>query len=88
MQIETRVGVEWLLVHQALILNLAQAEMARLAARIAEIDGALADWKAANASDGHRPASDLMRLRGEAEKARAASEANWLAASEALEAAD
>ena len=63
----------------------AESEMARLAARIAEIDGALADPKAANASDRHRPASDLMRLRGEAEKARAASEANWLVASEALE---
>ncbi len=66
----------------------AEAEMARLAARIAEIEGALADPKAANASDRHRPASDLMRLRGEAEKARTASEANWLAASEALEGAD
>ena len=65
----------------------AEADMARLAARIAEIDGALADPKAANASDRHRPASDLMRLRGEAEKSRAASEANWLAASEALESA-
>ena len=63
----------------------AEAETARLAARIAEIDRALTDPKAANASDRHRPASDLMRLRGEAEKARAASEAAWLAASEALE---
>jgi len=52
-----------------------------------EIDRALADPRTANASDRHRPASDLMRLRGEAEKALAASEAQWLAASEALEAA-
>jgi ATP-binding cassette subfamily F protein 3 len=65
----------------------AEAENARLTARIAELDRALADPKTANASDRHRPAKDLMRLRGEAEKALAASEAAWLAASEALEAA-
>ena len=65
----------------------AEAENARLTARIAEIDRALTDPKSANASDRHRPASDLMRLRGEAEKALAASEANWVTASEALEAA-
>jgi ATP-binding cassette subfamily F protein 3 len=65
----------------------AEAETARLEARIAELDRALADPKTANASDRHRPASDLMRLRGEATKALAASEAAWLAASEALEAA-
>lgn len=59
--------------------------MARLAARVAEIHTALADPKAAKASDRHRPASDLMRLRAEPEKAQAASEANWLAASEELE---
>ncbi len=65
----------------------AEAETQRLTARIAEIDAALADPKAANASDRHRPAKDLMRLRGEAEKALERSEAAWLAASEALEAA-
>ncbi|MBC7522000.1 MAG: ABC-F family ATP-binding cassette domain-containing protein, partial [Sandarakinorhabdus sp.] len=65
----------------------AETETARLTARIGEIDRALFDPKTANASDVHRPASDLMRLRGEAEKALAASEAKWLTASEALEAA-
>ncbi len=64
----------------------AEAETQRLTARIAEIDAALADPRAANASDRHRPAKDLMRLRGEAEKALSASETAWLAASEALEA--
>ena len=63
----------------------AEAETARLTARLGEIDRALFDPKSANASDVHRPASDLMRLRGETEKALAASEAKWLAASEALE---
>jgi ATP-binding cassette subfamily F protein 3 len=65
----------------------AETETARLTARISEIDRALVDPKTANASDAHRPASDLMRLRGEAEKARATSEAKWVTASEALEAA-
>ncbi len=65
----------------------AEAENMRLTARIAELDRALADPTTANASDRHRPARDLMRLRGEAEKALAASEAKWLAASEALETA-
>jgi ATP-binding cassette subfamily F protein 3 len=64
-----------------------EAENARLTARIAELDRTLADPSKANASDRHRPARDLMRLRGEAEKALAASEAKWLEASEALEAA-
>jgi ATP-binding cassette subfamily F protein 3 len=65
----------------------AEAENVRLTARIAELDATLADPSKANASDRHRPARDLMRLRGEAEKALEASEAVWLAASEALEAA-
>jgi len=65
----------------------AETETARLTARIAELDATLADPSKANASDRHRPAKDLMRLRGEAEKALTASEAVWLAASEALEAA-
>jgi ATP-binding cassette subfamily F protein 3 len=64
-----------------------EAENARLTARIAELDRTLADPSQANASDRHRPAKDLMRLRGEADKALAASEAKWLEASEALEAA-
>ena len=64
-----------------------EAENARLSARIAELDRTLADPSSANASDRHRPARDLMRLRGEAEKALALSEAKWLEASEALEAA-
>ena len=64
-----------------------EAENTRLTARIAELDRTLADPKSANASDRHRPAKDLMRLRGEAEKALAASEAKWLEASEALESA-
>ncbi|KPF73836.1 glycosyl transferase family 1 [alpha proteobacterium AAP81b] len=65
----------------------AEAESARLTARLAELDRTLADPRTANASDRHRPASDLRRLRGEAEKALERSEAAWLAASEALEAA-
>jgi len=64
-----------------------EAENARLSGRIAELDRTLADPGTANASDRHRPARDLMRLRGEAEKALAASEAKWLEASEALDAA-
>ncbi|GGD98857.1 glycosyl transferase family 1 [Polymorphobacter glacialis] len=64
----------------------AEAETARLTARIAEIDRALTDPRSANASDAHRPASDLMRLRGEADRALESSEARWLAASESLDA--
>ncbi len=65
----------------------AEAETARLTARRAEIDRALFDPSAATAADAKLTAGDLMRLRGETERALAASEARWLLASEALEGA-
>ncbi len=65
----------------------AEAETARLTARLKDIDRALFDPKAAAPADARLTAGDLMRLRGETDKALAASEATWLAASEKLEAA-
>jgi ATP-binding cassette subfamily F protein 3 len=66
----------------------AETETARLTARNKEIDLALFDPKAAGAADAKRGAGELMRMRGEIDRDLAASEARWLAASEALEAAD
>ncbi len=65
----------------------AEAETARITARRNEIDRALFDPATAVPADKSRTASDLMRLRGELDRELAASEAKWLAASEALETA-
>ena len=64
----------------------AEAETARLTARRAAIDRALFDPASADPADKPRTAADLMRERGEVERALAKSEAAWLSASEALDA--
>jgi len=66
----------------------AEAEIARLTARRADIDLALFDPAAASAADSKRPASELMQERGTVDRALEAAEAKWLAANEALEAAN
>ncbi len=65
----------------------AESETQRLSTRLKEIDRALFDPATATPADTSRTTGDLMRLRAETEKLLAASEAKWLAASEALEAA-
>ena len=63
----------------------AEAETARLTQRRSAIDRALFDPASALPGDSRRTAADLMRERGEVEKALGRAEAAWLAASEALE---
>jgi ATP-binding cassette subfamily F protein 3 len=64
----------------------AEAEIARLTARRADIDLALFDPAAASAADSKRTASDLMQERGQVDRALEAAERAWLEANEALEA--
>jgi len=66
----------------------AEAEIARLTARRADIDLALFDPAAASAADGRRTASDLMQERGQVDHALEAAELAWLEANERLEAAN
>ena len=63
----------------------AEAETAKLTQRRQAIDRALFDPATALPGDAKRTAADLMRERGDVERRLAASEANWLAASEALD---
>jgi ATP-binding cassette subfamily F protein 3 len=63
-------------------LAAAEAEMAKLTARRSELDSAMFDPATAKGEDAKRTMSDLSRLRGETEKAIAAAEAKWIAASE------
>ena len=65
----------------------AEAEIARLTARRADIDLALFDPEAAAAADRKRTASDLMQERGQVERALETAEQAWLEACEALETA-
>jgi ATP-binding cassette, subfamily F, member 3 len=65
----------------------AEAEIARLTARRADIDLALFDPEAAAAADRKRTASELMQERGQVERALEAAEQVWLEACEALETA-
>jgi ATP-binding cassette subfamily F protein 3 len=63
-------------------LAAAEAEMAKLTARRSELDSAMFDPSTATGEDAKRTMSELSRLRGETEKAIAAAEAKWIAASE------
>ena len=63
----------------------AEAETARLTQRRQAIDRALFDPSTALPGDAKRTSADLMRERGEVERALGKSEAAWVAASEALE---
>ena len=66
-------------------VQVAEAETARLTQRRQAIDRALFDPATALPGDAKRTSADLMRERGEVEKALGKSEAAWMAASEALE---
>jgi ATP-binding cassette subfamily F protein 3 len=66
----------------------AEAEIARLEARRREIDGAMFDPGSASPADAARTMSELMKLRAEIERRLATAEAEWLDASQALEAAE
>ncbi len=63
-------------------LAAAEAEMAKLTARRSELDSAMFDPATAKGEDAKRTMGELSRLRGETEKAIAAAEAKWIAASE------
>jgi len=63
----------------------AEAETAKWMQRRQAIDRALFDPTTALPGDAKRTAAELMRERGDVERRLAASEANWLAASEALD---
>jgi ATP-binding cassette, subfamily F, member 3 len=64
----------------------AEAELEKLTKALSQIDRAMFDPASAEASLAKLTMSDLMKRRGEAQKAIAAAEAVWLEASEALEA--
>ncbi len=63
-------------------LAAAEAEMAKLTARRSELDSAMFDPATAKGDDAKRTMGELSQLRGETEKAIAAAEAKWIAASE------
>ena len=63
----------------------AEADLARLTAALSSIERAMFDPASAEASLASLNMSDLMKRRGETQKALAAAEEAWLAASEALE---
>jgi len=63
----------------------AEAELARLTALLSSIDRAMFDPASAEPSLANLNMSDLMKRRGETQKAIAAAEVAWLEASEALE---
>jgi ATP-binding cassette, subfamily F, member 3 len=63
----------------------AEAELARLTAALSSIDRAMFDPSSAEPALANLNMSELMKRRGEAQKAIAAAEATWLEASEALE---
>ena len=63
----------------------AEAEMAKLAAQREEIDRALSDPAGYTGSLRGRAVADLMKLRTDTQRALESAEAEWLAASEALE---
>jgi ATP-binding cassette subfamily F protein 3 len=63
-------------------LAAAEAEMAKLTARRSELDSAMFDPATAKGDDAKRTMGELSKLRGETEKAIAAAEAKWIAASE------
>ncbi len=64
----------------------AEAEVKRWETRRSEIDRAMFDPKAATPADARRTMTELMKLRAEATAAIETAEADWMAASEALEA--
>ncbi len=63
----------------------AEAELARLTAALSSIDRAMFDPSSAEPALARLNMSDLMKRRGETQKALAVAEEAWLAASEALE---
>ena len=63
----------------------AEQEMGRLAEQRSAIDRAMFDPDHAEEPYRDKPMTDLMKKRGEIEKKLGAAEAEWLAASEALE---
>ena len=63
----------------------AEAELAKLTAALSRIDQAMFDPSSAEPTLARLTMSDLMKRRGEAQKAIASAEAVWLEASEALE---
>ena len=63
----------------------AEAELARLTALLSNIDRAMFDPASAEPALANLNMSDLMKRRGETQKAIAAAEVAWLEASEALE---
>lgn len=73
------------LAHHRKAQKAAEAELARLTARLRDIDRALFDPASATPADAKRTASDLMQERGRTAAALEAAEAQWLAAGEALE---
>jgi ATP-binding cassette subfamily F protein 3 len=65
--------------------KLAEAELARLTSALSSIDRAMFDPSTAESSLANLNMSELMKRRGEAQKAVANAEEAWLAASEVLE---
>ena len=65
----------------------AEAEVAQLTQRRSAIDRALFDPAGATGADRNASTSELMRERGELDRKLADAEAKWLAAEEAVEAA-
>ncbi len=63
----------------------AEAEITRLTARLSEIDRSLADPASYRGTKSDGTVPELVKTRAEIERARAAAEARWLAASEALD---
>ena len=82
-KVERRLSAELRERNQALLkqASQAEAEVARLAKRRAEIDAMLA----APQSNGSPPVSELMKSRAEVERSLASAEHRWLEASEAAE---
>jgi ATP-binding cassette subfamily F protein 3 len=66
-------------------VKVAEEEVVRLTARRSAIDRALFDPANADPGDAKRTTTELMRLRGEAERDLERAEAKWLEAGEALE---
>ena len=66
----------------------AEADMARLTKRRDQLDGVLLNPEAATGPDKGANVTALMKTRAEVERTLAVAEANWMAASEALEAAE